>query len=81
MWCTPQVDADYVARMEGVLDLYAEAPDPKRPVVCFHESPIQLISEVRQPTPAEPGQIKRFDCEQRRNGIANLFVFLGVNRP
>jgi transposase len=32
MWCIPQVDADYVARMEDVLDLYAEAPDPKRPI-------------------------------------------------
>jgi transposase len=43
MWCIPQVDAEYVARMEDVLDLYAEPPDPKRPVVCFDESPIQLI--------------------------------------
>ena len=39
MWCIPQVDGEYVARMEDVLDLYAEAPDPKRPVVCFDESP------------------------------------------
>ena len=59
MWCIPQVDADYVARMEDVLDLYAEAPDPKRPVVCFDESPIQLIGEVRQPIPPKPGQIER----------------------
>jgi transposase len=35
MWCIPQVDAEYVARMEDVLDLYAEAPDPNRPVVCL----------------------------------------------
>ena len=49
MWCIPQVDADYVARMEDVLDLYSEAPDPERPVVCFEESPIQLIGEVRRP--------------------------------
>ena len=35
MWCIPQVDAEYVARMEDVLDLYAEPPDPKRPVICF----------------------------------------------
>ena len=81
MWCIPQVDADYVARMEDVLDLYAEAPDPKRPVVCFDESPIQLIGEVRQPIPAKPGQIERYDCEYQRNGTANLFVFLDVNRP
>jgi transposase len=81
MWCIPQVDADYVARMEDVLDLYAEAPDPKRPVVCFDESPVQLIGEARQPIPAKPGQIERYDCEYRRNGTANLFVFLDVNRP
>jgi hypothetical protein len=66
--------------MEDVLDLYAEAPDPKRPVVCFDESPIQLIGEARQPIPPKPGQIERYDCEYRRNGTANLFVFLDVNR-
>ena len=42
MWCIPQVDGTYVARMEDVLDLYAEAADPRRPVVCFDESPTQL---------------------------------------
>ena len=81
MWCIPQVDADYVARMEDVLDLYSEAPDPERPVVCFDESPIQLIGEVRRPIPPQPGQIERYDCEYKRNGTANLFVFLDVNRP
>src|SRR3984885_14916614 len=45
MWCIPQVDGTYVARMEDVLDLYAEEADPKRPVVCFDESPTQLIGE------------------------------------
>jgi len=37
MWCIPKVDGEYVARMEDVLDLYAEAPDPQRPVVCLYE--------------------------------------------
>ena len=81
MWCIPQVDGEYVARMEDVLDLYAEAPDPKRPVVCFDESPVQLIGEVRQPIPAAPGQLERYDYEYRRNGTVNLFVVLDVNRP
>ena len=81
MWCIPQVDAEYVARMEDVLDLYAEQPDPKRPVVCFDESPVQLIGEVRQPIPAKPGQLERYDCDYKRNGTANLFVFLDVHRP
>lgn len=81
MWCIPQVDGEYVARMEDVLDLYAEEHDPQRPVVCFDESPTQLIGEVRQPIPAEPGQIERYDCEYKRNGTANLFIFLDVHRP
>ena len=81
MWCIPQVDGEYVARMEDVLDLYAEAPDPRRPVVCFDESPVQLIGEVRQPIPAEPGQCERYDYEYRRNGTVNLFVVLDAHRP
>jgi transposase len=81
MWCIPQVDGEYVARMEDVLDLYAEAPDPKHPVVCFDESPTQLIGEVRQPILAEPGQLERYDCEYKRNGTVNLFIFLDVHRP
>jgi transposase len=81
MWCIPHVDGEYVARMEDVLDLYAEVPDPKRPVICFDESPTQLIGEARQPIPAEPGQIERYDCEYKRNGTVNLFVFLDAHRP
>lgn len=77
MWCIPEVDGTYVARMEDVLDLYAETPDPQRPVVCFDESPTQLIGEVRPPIPATPGQLGRYDC----NGTANLFVFLDAHRP
>src|ERR1700704_1843230 len=81
MWCIPRIDGEYVARMEDVLDLYAEPADPKRPVVCFDESPVQLIGEVRQPIPATPGQLERYDCEYRRNGTVNLFVFLDAHRP
>ena len=81
MWCIPQVDGEYVARMEDVLDLYAEAPDPKRPIVCFDESPTQLIGEVRQPIPGKPGQRQRYDYEYKRNGTVNLFVFLDAHRP
>jgi transposase len=81
MWCIPQVTGEFVARMEDVLDLYAEAPDPARPVVCFDESPTQLIGETRQPIPPEPGQVARYDYEYRRNGTVNLFVLLDAHRP
>jgi hypothetical protein len=52
MWCNLQADAEYVARMEDVLDLYAEEPDPK---ACFDESPVQLIGEVRPLIPSQAG--------------------------
>ena len=81
MWCIPKIDGEYVARMEDVLDLYAEEPDPLRPVVCIDESPTQLIGEVRDPIPAKPSQIERYDYEYRRNGTVNLFIFLDVHRP
>lgn len=81
MWCIPHVNAEYVARMEDVLDLYAEAPDPRRPVVGFDETPRQLIGEARVPIRAEPGKPRRVDYEYVRNGTANVFMFVDVNRP
>jgi hypothetical protein len=81
MWCIPTVNAEYVARMEDVLDLYAEAPDPLRPVICFDETPRQLIGEERVPIRAEPGKPARVDHEYVRNGTANVLMFVNVNRP
>ncbi len=81
MWCVPKIDGEYVARMENVLDLYAEPPDPKYPVVCLDESPVQLIGEVREPIAAAPGQIERVDYEYRRCGTVNLFVAVDAHRP
>src|SRR5256714_10395194 len=67
--------------MEAVLDLCAESPDHTRRVSGSDESRVQLIGEVRQPIPAEPGQLERYDYEYRRNGTVNLFVCIDVNRP
>ena len=71
----PSVGAEFVWRMEDVLDVYAQPYDPKRPVVCFDESPVQLIAETRKPLPPKPGQPERFDYEYKRNGTRNLFFF------
>ena len=81
MWCIPKVDAEFVARMEDVLELYAEVPDEQRPVVCFDETPRQLIGEARVPVVAKPGRPARFDYEYVRNGTANVFMFIDVHRP
>ena len=81
MWCIPTVSAEYVARMEDVLALYAEPADPRRPVVCVDETPRQLIGDARVPIPAESGKPRRVDYEYVRNGTANVFMFVDVNRP
>jgi DDE superfamily endonuclease len=62
--------------MEDILDLYAEPYDPPYPVVCFDESPYQLVSEVRHPLPMAPGRSVRYDYEYCREGTCNLFMFL-----
>lgn len=74
-WLLPKPGAEFVYHMEDVLDLYAQPYDPRHPVVCFDESPYQLIGEVQEPLPARPGQPVRYDCHYRRNGTRNLFMF------
>jgi hypothetical protein len=69
------VGADFVWRMEDVLDLYAEPYNPRRPVVCFDEQPRQLVEEIRTPLPRTPGRPERVDYEYRRRGTCNLFLF------
>jgi hypothetical protein len=75
-WCIPpQANAKFVYHMEDVLDVYKRPADPNRPLVCFDESPEQLVSETRQPLPIKPGRPTRYDYEYRREGIANTFMF------
>lgn len=76
MWCIPAFDADYVANMEDVLDLYAQPRNEQEPLVCFDETFKQLVEEVRPPIPAKPGRAELVDYEYCRNGTANLFVFV-----
>ncbi len=69
------MNGEFVAAMEDVLDLYAEPYDPSRPVVCFHETSTQLLSDVRERFPVQPGRPRRQDYEHRRGGTRNLFLF------
>ena len=66
--------------MEDVLDLYEEPYDPQRPVVCFDESPKQLIAEVREPIPVEPGTPARYDTEYERKGVCDLMMICEPKR-
>ncbi len=75
-WCIPpETNAAFVCAMEDVLDVYHLPDDPRYPTVCFDETSKQLITEVRTPLPAAPGQPERYDYEYERNGVANLFLF------
>src|SRR6516162_799516 len=60
--------------MEDVLDVYHRPYDPQRPVVCMDECSKQLIGEVREPLPAKPGQVAKYDSEYERKGTANVFM-------
>lgn len=60
--------------MEDVLDVYHRPYDPQRPVVCMDECSKQLIGEVREPLPPQPGQVAKYDSEYERKGTANVFM-------
>ena len=60
--------------MEDVLDLYSEPYDSQRPVVCFDETSTQLLADVREPLPPQPGRPRRQDYEYRRGGTRNIFL-------
>ena len=74
----PDCNANFVAQMEQVLDVYKRPYDSRFPVICMDESPRQLIDEVKRPVPARPGQPARHDYEYRRCGTCNLFM---ANEP
>lgn len=76
-WCIPpHANAAFVYHLEDVLDVYRRPEDPRYPMVCFDETPVQLISEKRVPRPTQPGQVACYDCEYQREGTANLFMFV-----
>jgi hypothetical protein len=73
MWCVAELNEDYIARMEDVLEVYERPYDPREPVVCLDEKPVTLHADVRSATPAVPGREARRDNEYERRGTANVF--------
>ena len=61
--------------MEDILEVYTRAYDPKRPQVCMDETSKQLLADLLEPIPAQPGQPQRVDYEYKREGVADLFMF------
>ena len=76
-WCIPKKqDADFVACMEDIIDVYERPYARKRPVVCLDEKPLQLLGEVREPLPMRPGAVEKIDAEYKRNGTCSIFAIV-----
>jgi transposase len=60
--------------MEDVIEIYGLPLNEKNPVVCFDESPFQLLREVREPMPGAPGRPRREDYEYERCGVAEVMM-------
>jgi hypothetical protein len=73
MWVVADLDDDYIAKMEDVLEVYERPYDPQQPVVCVDEKPVTLHADVRPASPAVPGREARRDNEYERCGTANVF--------
>jgi hypothetical protein len=73
MWCVAELNDQYIAKMEDVLETYEKPYDPTAPVVCLDEKPVTLHADVRPPSAAKPGREARRDNEYERRGTANVF--------
>jgi hypothetical protein len=73
MWCVADLNEDYIAKMEDVLETYEKPYDSTQPVVCLDEKPVTLHADVRPASPVAPGREARRDNEYKRCGTANVF--------
>lgn len=72
-WCVPDLDEEFIERMEDVLTLYEQDYSAPKPLICIDEKPIQLLSDIRPASGISPGEIKKVDYEYKRQGTANVF--------
>jgi len=68
------ITAEYLWRMEQVLDIYERPYHPRYPVVCFDERPCQLLGDVLMPIPMKPGRVERQDYHYQRNGTCAVLM-------
>lgn len=71
----PKHDAEFVADMEDVIEVYERPYNPDHPFLCMDEQPVRLIKETRSPVPATENHAERVDYEYERNGTAGIFMF------
>jgi hypothetical protein len=70
----PKADAEFVWRMEDVIQTYLLPYDPVYRVLCFDEACKQLFGEVRPFQPPGPGMRARLDYEYERKGVCHQLM-------
>ncbi len=80
-WCIPEADADFVAKMEDVLEVYQRPYDPLRPVVCIDETNKQLRTCIhRRGMPDGRGVLPSCKAKNRRNTLCISRFFNAAGR-
>jgi hypothetical protein len=73
-WCLSKIDAAFLARLEQILNLYAQPYNAAYPVVCFDERPCFLIGDRLLPRAMRKGEIAKQHCEYEKLGSACLLA-------
>lgn len=71
----PAANGAFVACMENGLETSAQPYDPRFPVGCMDEQPVQWLQETRVPLAATTHHARRVDDEYERAGTASVFMF------
>jgi hypothetical protein len=74
MWCVPNINDEYIERLEDVLDLYALPYNKDEPVIGVDEKTLQLLEQLHAPIPMNLHHCERVDYQYKRKGTANIFV-------
>jgi len=71
----PEENAEFVANMENVLDVYKQPYNSEIPVICMDEKPIQLLGDAKESIPETQTHPKLVDYQYIRKGTACIFLF------
>ncbi|MDJ0756126.1 MAG: IS630 family transposase [Ardenticatenaceae bacterium] len=73
-WCLSQITGAFLARLEQILWLYAQAYDAAYPVVCLDERPCFLIGDTVEPLALQTGKVRREHYAYEKLGSCTLFA-------
>jgi len=69
-----KITSHFLAQMEQILWLYAQAYDPDYPVVCLDERPCFLIGDIVEPIAMQTGQVRKEHYAYKKLGSCALFA-------